>query len=63
MTAGASPPRTALPLNYFGILLGLVGLGGAWSAAQQYLRASDVPAGILCARPAPVGPARAVSPG
>ncbi|GAA3483088.1 hypothetical protein GCM10018966_076200 [Streptomyces yanii] len=53
MTASASPPRTALPLNHFGILLGLAGLGGAWSAAQQYLGASDVPAGILYARPAP----------
>ncbi|GAA3176661.1 MULTISPECIES: TDT family transporter [Streptomyces] len=47
MTVIAHPPRAVLPLNYFGIPLGLAGLGGAWSAARQYLGAPGLPAEIL----------------
>jgi tellurite resistance protein len=49
MRLSSGPRVSPLPLNYFGIPLGLAGLGGAWTAAQQYLGAADWPAGILYA--------------
>ena len=39
-----STPTLALPISLFSIPLGLAGLGGAWTAAEDLLGASDIPA-------------------
>ncbi|MFC8797772.1 TDT family transporter [Promicromonospora sp. NPDC057138] len=45
----AAPVRQTLPLDVFGIALGLAGLGGAWAAAAQLLGAPRWPAELAFA--------------